>query len=391
MTILDNVKGNAMFFFFFFLFIMLLVYISTKLSKDEDNCETIQKMRFTDENSIEEFLNLDDLNDMKYFTGKVTIASTVQDYDYKLKDFYIKTAHNCFCNGYYKNGHVNVCALENCASYGVRALDLQIFSKDKKPIVATSSYSQNEIKESFNEIPLEMAFDLINQTYFVKELFIENGITDVKNNMKKDPLFLILRLHYGSNKDEKVYDETTTKNQINFYNSIKTALDSSFDKDKFTREFTEEKNVAVPNMKMMDTKDKIFVFVILNDEPTYEKVKQSDLNDMVDLYGEDLDNYRFNELNNTDGAYTMNKYKSQNNLSLCLPTWSSHHANYDFTQAFKRGTQFVGMNYQNYDSYLNYYNSFFVEQIADAGTKTSPYIKKPDHMIDVDLKDLYES
>ena len=152
MTILDNVKGNAMFFFFFFLFIMLLVYISTKLSKNEDNCETIQKMRFTDENSIEEFLNLDDLNDMKYFTGKVTIASTVQDYDYKLKDFYIKTSHNCFCNGYYKNGHVNVCALENCASYGVRALDLQIFSKDKKPIVATSSYSQNEIKESFNDV-----------------------------------------------------------------------------------------------------------------------------------------------------------------------------------------------------------------------------------------------
>ena len=140
-------------------------------------------------------------------------------------------------------------------------------------------------------------------------------------------------MHYGSNKDEKVYDETTTNNQINFYNSIKTALDSSFDKDKFARDFTEEKNVAVPNMKMMDTKDKIFVFVILNDEPTYEKVKQSDLNDMVDLYGEDLDSYRFNELNNTDGAYTMNKYKSQNNLSLCLPTWSSHHANYDFTQA----------------------------------------------------------
>lgn len=391
MTILDNVKGNAMFFFFFFLFIMLLVYISTKLSKDEKNCETIQRMRSTDENSIEAFLNLDDLNDMKYFTGKVTIASTVQDYDYKLKDFYIKTAHNCFCNGYYKNGHVNVCALENCASYGVRALDIQVFSKDKKPIVASSSFSQNEIKESFNEIPLETAFAQINNTYFVKDLFIENGVNDVKNNMKKDPLFLILRLHYGSNKDKTIEDDSTTVNQINFYNSINEALLNSFDNDKLKKEYTEEKNVAVPNMDMMNTKDKIFVFVILNDEPTYEKVKQSDLNDMVDLYGEDLDNYRYNELNNTDGAYTMNKYKTQNNLSLCLPTWSSHDANYDFTKAFKKGTQFVGLNFQNHDAYLNYYNSFFVEQIADTAKRTSPYIKKPDHMIDVDLKDLYGS
>ena len=53
---------------------------------------------------------------------------------------------------------------------------------------------QNTIKESFNEITLEDALSNIYNTYFIETNFV-NGAT---NNMKNDPLFLILRLHYGN-------------------------------------------------------------------------------------------------------------------------------------------------------------------------------------------------
>ena len=45
------------------------------------------------------------------------------------------------------------------------------------------------------------------------------------------------------------------------------------------------------------------------------------------------------------------------------------------------------MNFQNYDAYLNHYNEFFIEQMGgDSNTITSPYVKKPDHMIEEDLR-----
>ena len=66
-------------------------------------------------------------------------------------------------------------------------------SKNKKPIIATSSYSQNTIKESYNEIDFKTGLGHISNIYFRDEYFIENGVNDVKNNLKQDPLFLILR------------------------------------------------------------------------------------------------------------------------------------------------------------------------------------------------------
>ena len=44
------------------------------------------------------------------------------------------------------------------------------------------------------------------------------------------------------------------------------------------------------------------------------------------------------------------------------------------------------MNYQNQDNNLFLYNKFFIEQYGDENNNaTSPYIKKPDHMIDTTI------
>lgn len=386
----EPITNNAIFLFFLTLFVFALIYISNKLGRNKKKCEIIESNR---NNEINVFYNLNDLISANYFTGTIKVNNDSIDYDYKLKDFYIKTAHNCFCNGNFKNGHVNVCALENCAAQGVRALDMQIFSKNNTPIVACSSANQNTIKESFNEIALEDALSSIYNTYFIEPQFV-NGAT---NNMKNDPLFLILRLHYGNmnvinDKNEKM---TMKQKQMAFYNQIYNALTSSFEPSKFaSREFDTlygadyEKADIIPNMDMKDTKGKIFIFVIINNEPNYNNVKDSNLHKIVDLYGDNFYNYRFNEIyDDSDSVYNVNKYKSRESLTYCMPTWSSYDNNYDFVQAFKEGTQFVGMNFQNNDTYLHHYNHFFMSQIGPSSETniTSPYIKKPDHMIKVPL------
>lgn len=384
-----NTRKYAFGLFIFLLFLLLLIYISNKIAANKLNCERIVRIRNTDNNIVNQFYNLQELARNNYFKGVIQLQNKTIDYNYKLKDFYIKTAHNCFCNGPYKNGHVNSCALKHCASYGVRALDMQIFSKDNVPVIGASSLDKNVFKESFNHIEFKTALQDIDGIFYRSDTFIDDANQEVKNNLRKDPLFLILRIHYGNDNPTK----TTRSNQVKFYNKIYNALVEQFEVSKFASTELKliyggsyERSEVIPNMSMEDTKEKLFIFVILNDEPNYSIIKESKLDKLVNLYGDELDQYRFNEIYDSAGAYNINQYKAKYALTVCLPALSSNYNNYDFTQSLKKGTQFVAMNYQNNDSYLRYYNDFFIEQYGSKNNKiTSPYIKKPDHMISLPL------
>ena len=47
-------------------------------------------------------------------------TGTSNNYNCKLKDFYFKSAYNCFCSGIFRNDYVDMCAVNNCAKSGVR-------------------------------------------------------------------------------------------------------------------------------------------------------------------------------------------------------------------------------------------------------------------------------
>ena len=384
-----KIQKYAFGLFIFLLFLLLLIYISNKIAANKLNCERIVKIRSLDNDIVNQFYNIEELDRNNYFKGVIQLQNKTIDYDYKLKDFYIKTAHNCFCNGLFKNGHVNSCAMKHCASYGVRALDMQIFSKDNKPVIGASSLDKNVFKESFNHIDFKSALQDIDGVFYKSDTFVDDANLEVKNNLRKDPLFLILRVHYGNDNPTK----TTRSNQINFYNKIYNALVDQFELSKFASTELKliygeeyERGEVIPNMSMKDTQGKLFIFVILNDEPNYSIIKKSKLDRLVNLYGDELDQYRFNEIYDSAGAYNINQYKAKYALTICLPTLSSNSNNYDFTQSLKKGTQFIAMNYQTSDRILRYYNDFFIEQFGNKNNKiTSPYIKKPDHMISLPL------
>ena len=221
---------NSVLIFFVLLFALILLYISKKIGKRTEYCNVIESSRIAGENdNIKDFLNIDDLIRLKYLKGKIDLNNTMVDYDYKLKDFYIKTAYNCFCNSGFRNGYVDNCALINCASYGVRALHMQIFSLDQTPILGVNSMSTNDYKESYNEISFKDAMSTID-TVYNDETFGTKYIEDVVNSLKEDPLFLILQLHYGtnlntSNKNDATLNHLTpTSNKKRFYNQIYLSL-----------------------------------------------------------------------------------------------------------------------------------------------------------------------
>lgn len=372
---------NLIFFLFFIIFI--IIYITKKLTKNENNCEIIKKSFNNEQINFRGFNSINDLNTLNYFEGK--IGNKI--YNYKLKDFYIKTAYNCFCNGNFRNDYVNECALVNCAKNGVRALDMQIYSLKNIPIISASSVNINSYKETYNNISFENAISKIDSVYY------QNGYFDneqkIKNNLINDPLFLILRLHYG-NDNTDFNSSVKEKNQLRFYNKIYNILVEQFSEEKFAivnlkTNFTQsgkplDKVYEIKNMKMSETKDKIFLFVILNDEPNYNIIKSSNLDNIVSLYGTDFTQFRYNELNAGSGLNLITTYETQNQITYCMPSFSSYNNNYDFTLPLKYGTQFIGMNFQNLDGNLNNYNKFFQQALYN-NNKTSPYVKKPDHMI----------
>ena len=404
MDISEFVQNNTITLFFTFLFALILVYISQKIRRKKQLCDTIREKRM-DKTNVMEFLNLNDLTRSGYLKGSINVNDTVVDYNYCLKDYYIKTAYNCFCSSGFRNGFVDSCALKNCASYGVRALHMQVFSLNQTPIIGVSSINTNDYKESYNNITFKDAISIIDDTYTSNDFGIGYE-GELDNNLKNDPLFLILQLHYGTNltdKNSSRFTEnniTSSSNKIRFYNQIYETLINQFDSSRFAVNDIRRKTSVkqgfdhkyyVANIKMKDTKNKIFVFIIVNGKDNYRDVKNSKLDKIVDLYGDnEFNHYRFNDMNNSDNVAAINKYESKNSLGMCMPSLTSHYANYDFVQVMKNGTQFIGMNFQNLDSNMYAYNQFFIEQHGiPNGTSgnilTSPYIKKPDHMIELPL------
>tara|TARA_B100001093_G_scaffold189714_1_gene182276 strand:+ start:3578 stop:4786 length:1209 start_codon:yes stop_codon:yes gene_type:complete len=390
----DFITKNAILIFFFILFMIVIVYISDKVGKREVNCRKIRDVRFEGKNNdIVEFYSLQDSIRNGYFKGNITINDTPIEYDYKLKDFYIKTAHNCFCSGKFSNDYVDRCALQNCASYGVRALDMQIFSIDDIPVIAANSVNTNLYKETYNSIPLKDALNDIDET-FTQSNFYDDS---VQNTMKDDPLFLIFRIHYDTNVDYKKNPSSTRmKKQTEFYDKIYNTILNQFNlsrlassdlRSTYSEQYFNDRSGFIGNFEMKELSDKIFIFVILNDDDqNYEALRKSKLDRIVDLYGNEMNHFHFNDLFISDAAYKINKHIASNEMSLCLPTRSAASHNMDFIQAMKKGTQFIAMNFQNNDALLQQYNQFFISQYGGGdNVASSPYIKKPDHMIQLPL------
>ncbi len=379
----SNNINNFMYIFIIFLIMVFLLYMIRIIQRRNNNCLYIKQMsKF---NNFDTYLDYQDLINRDFFTSDINIRNNDISYNYKLKDYYIKTAYNACCSGKYKNDYVDICALKNCAKYGVRALDFQVFSLDGNPIVGASTVNSNFYKETYNHLSLENVMTTVNNE------FLGNS-TETSNykKLKHDPLFLFLRIHYGSiDKDNSDYRESIQNFYKRIYNVLKHSFGNNFDKF-YSNQYPQikfnnnedivfsDRSEQISNMDMKDLRNHIFLFVSTQDVKS-STLKNSELGKLVDLNmnGHEMNLYRENEIdNNSDNTIISNENKR--GLSICLPPKVSNNKNYDFVPPMTLGIQFVAMNYQNEDTNLNNYNRFFKYPNLNA---SSAYVKKPNKLI----------
>lgn len=127
----------------------------------------------------------------------------------------VLTAFNC-CNIYeYKNSYVSLDALKNCIKLGARCLDMQVFSYNNIPIVASSISDSKHIKHTFNELLLEDVFQYIHNNVFISRIDKESDSTLFGSPSPLDPIILHIRV-MSTNPD--IYQKIITSYKSQFGN-----------------------------------------------------------------------------------------------------------------------------------------------------------------------------
>ena len=346
--------------------VVLMLFFYNKISLKSNNCKKITAY-YNNEHDNASYITYNTLiTDMSY---NLYTDSKGVDQNLKLKHMYIKTAYNACCSGKFKLDYVDLCALKMPSIYGVRALDFQIYSLENEPIVAASTTNSHNYKETINHL------NLVDVMYEVKKLFLSPII---KTGMQKDPLFLIFRMY---TKNEKIYDRMASiLGEVYNYTSFgrKQTTDSYDDYYKVFK-----------NILFKELGGKVII-ILIHSENSNSIIESTKLGSYVDIYGSDMQVYRYNDLKDTQSQSVVTRMTNLK-FSYCKPTLEKSNTNYDFLLPFSMGFQFVGMNFQNPDVYLDEYNNFFKNSYSISQNVTSgsgnentshlSFAKKPDTLI----------
>lgn len=306
----------VIYFICFIIIALILIWIYNIYTLDERNCNYMNQL----------YIN----NPVIY-----NINPDNEIFSYRLYDYYIKTAYNCCSAGSYKNDFVNLCALKNCIKYGARCLDMQIYSLNDNPVVATSLVDTYTTKETYNSLPLSSVLSLIYD-YAFNQLFCQNW---------KDPLIIHFRI---MSNNKSMYDKMAYL--------LKSKLKEKILGSKYSYE-NHHKNIGAESLINFINK---IIIIVDKSNPVFMDTK---LNEYVNL----TSNSPFMRLlRYTNGIKYASDDKeiidyNKTNFTMCLPDLNNNMINPSFNIAKDLGCQMVGMAFQNNDVNLQFYNDAFSE------------------------------
>ena len=325
---MEEMKNNKIMFFSILISIILVVstifYIQYILTLNKANCINIKT----------QFPIIPRLN---------SVSNNPNFNNYKLRDFYVKSAFNCCSPGNFRNDFVNLCALSTCISQGVRFLDFEIYSMNDQPVIATSTIQDFTVKETYNYIPISDALNLI-----VQQAFSSGTCPNFQ-----DPLILHFRI---------------MSNNCNMYNNFANIISNNqqFNSKtlgkKFSFEFKDPKhgNQNLGGISLCSLNSKIIISVDASN-PIYQHTKFDEYVNIASgsvfmrlmtanqiKFTQDLDLTDFN----------------RRNMSLVIPTLGNRASNPNFNIARNYGCQFSAMSFQTMDTNLRHYIEFFNENSA---------------------------
>ena len=311
-----------------------LIYIYKKMNLDEKNCR-----------------------ELDYQYPKMPLIKSINDnngaYQYALRDYYIKTAYNACCAGGYKNDFVNVCALKNCIKQGARCLDMEVYSLDDMPVIATSSISDFSIKETYNSIPFATAMGVIGDYAF-------SGSTCP---CPTDPLILHFRIMSNNGK---------------MYNAMAKDLHEKLEQRLLGPQYSYENNYKnISEQPLLKFKEKIII-VVDKSNPVFSNTT---LNEYVNMSSNSMfmRSVRFTYgIKFAQDTAELIEY-NRKSMTICLPDLGTAPVNYSPALPMSYGCQMVALAFQNYDANMQYYEKYF-------NGKTSAFDLKPEHLRYIPVK-----
>jgi hypothetical protein len=233
--------------------------------------------------------------------------------------------------------------LKQVIRQGVRCLDFEIYSINNKPVIAVSSEDDYNYKESFNNISFDDAMKIVNDYAF--------SSSNAPN--PNDPILIHLRIQ---SKNETIYDKMAD-----------TITDKFGDKllsNKYSYE-SDGTNIGLAPITKLQQK----VIIIVDKSNT--KYESTSLDELVNVASNSIfmRALRDHDVINTSDYHELIRFNKKH-LTLTMPDLSSSVSNVTPSTHMKYGCQMVGMCYQNYDSNLEYYESFFA-------AKGSAFVLKP--------------
>ena len=343
------------------LILLLFIWSYTKITLKNANCSTIE-YNF-DPSSVSDMSSLS-INEKMSDPDNMTDYGDDQDIsqgkdkrkkvgDYRLRDFYIKTAYNCCASGSYAHDFVDMCALENCIKLGARCLDFEIYSFDGKPIIAVSSEDDYHIKETYNYLDFNSVMEKIRYMAF-------NSSIDSAGNVAADPMILHFRLK-------------TTNEDV--FNTMAESIYNNFSDKMLSRQYSYEYNGKdLGNAKIKDLVGKIVIIVnkVNDSNNSVINIENTKLYEYVNVIS-GTENMRFYRLDKAKLSGDIEEIKNYNKerLSIVLPNKSNIPSNIDWREMSHKGNprdpagiegygvQFIGQCFQYKDAFLEQYHNDF--------------------------------
>jgi len=240
---------------------------------------------------------------------------------FKLRDYYIKAAHNAFNPDKFKNSNVSMDALLYVIARGCRFIDFEVFSVENEPVIASSSVNSFNYKETYNHIPVADAFEVLGNYVFSGSKCPNPG----------DPFIIHMRM---MSRNITMYDKLAKI--ISQSKSVARYLLGP----KYGREY-QSKDLG--NEDLLDFKGKI-ILIVDGTNPLYRKTK---LFELVNMSSKSLflSKYNYFGVKNVADPQVF-KDANKKNMCLVLPEKAGRPINHGHNGPFTWGCQIAAMCFQ---------------------------------------------
>lgn len=256
----------------------------------------------------------------------------------KLCDYFVKTAFNACSGGSYKNDFVNTCNLKALLRQGVRGIDLEIYSIDSTPVVATSTTNDYRVKETYNSVPFSSVLEILRNYAF------SSGTCPNPT----DPLLLHLRIK---------------SNHIPMYEKLLSIIEANTDLflgKEYSYE-TDGKNVG--QLPLLSLQNKILLIV---DRSNPKFIEVPGLSEYINLTSNSMfmRKYSYFDVRNNPDLTELTEFNKRS-MTIVVPDGGSNPPNPAGAVCRASGCHMVAMRYQWVDNNL-LENTLFFDQATYA-------------------------